>query len=510
MDRYDAIVIGAGVDGLVAATYLARAGTRVLVLEKSETVGGGAVSQKRKSGAILSSEAFAEPRLDTQIAADLDLARYGYGIVPVQASYALAPGEPPLSLSADDRAMASALEARSPRDAERFFELRSLVKRAMQAGEPALLSPLPLLQTRRGLSVKAALAAEAKLALRERAELSHFRTVSVGHLLDSMLETALLKAHLGARALFGLPHAPYAPFSARCLARHPLLGGDGTLGAYIRGGAGVLTGALTAALASFGGSVRTSASVVKVPPARNGRASVVLESGETIEARVVISSLGVGRTVRGLLAAETVPSSVFARAAPDMRPIQARLDLVLDAPPEFPALGEALAREPGDIVLLPSLAALDTAHESWLARKLPETLAIIVSLPSLIDPTRAAPGAHVLSALVHGVPERLSDGPWTNKRGADFAARVVHAITGVSPGIAQRVRELRLRLPGDGEAMRPLEEQASFALGREVGLKHLLVCGPNAQSAVFSGRGGKVAAREALSLLSRRRLLPWR
>jgi phytoene dehydrogenase-like protein len=510
MDRYDAIVIGAGVDGLVAATYLARAGTRVLVLEKGEAVGGGAVSQKRKSGAILSSETFAEPRLDAQIAADLNLARYGYGIVPVQASYALAPGEPPLVLSADDRAMASALEARSKRDAERFFELRSLVKRATQAAETAPLSPFPLVQTSWGLSVKAALAAEARLTRRERAELSHFRTVSAGHLLDSTLEASLLKAHLGARALFGLPHAPYAPFTARFLARHPVLGGDGALGAYIRGGAGALADALSAALTSFGGSVRTSASVVKVPTARDGKAAVVLESGETIEARVVLSSLGFGRTVRGLLAAESVPSSVFARAAAETRPIQARLDLVLEAPLQFPALGEALAREPGDIVLLPSLAALDAAHESWLARRLPETFAIILSLPSLVDPTRAAPGAHVLSALVHGVPERLGDGPWTKKRGADFAARVIGAIAAVSPGIAERVREFRLRLPGDGEALWALEEEASFALRREAGLRHLLVCGPPAQGAAFSGRGGKGAAREALALLSRRRLLPWR
>lgn len=513
MEVFDAIVVGAGVDGLVAASYLARAGARVLVLEKRETVGGGAQSVRRKSGAVLSSEACAEPRLDARIVADLGLARHGYGVVPVHATYALAPDQPPLVLSADDRVTANALLARSRRDAERFFELRAAVRRASSTAWPATRFPLPLVARQGHLSLKSALAAQAMVPPRARAELSHFWTVSLGDLLESYLETELLKAHLAGRALCGTPHGPYAPFTAHLLSRHPALAGAGSLGAlgaYVRGGAGTLTDALAAALASFGGSLRTSAPVVKVPAARNGKASVVLESGEEIEARVVLSSLGLARTVRSLLAAEAVPSALFERVAAEARPMLARLDLVLETAPSFPALGNQLAREPGDIVLIPSLAALDAAHEAWVARKLPAAPAIILSLPSLVDPSRGAPNAHIVSVLVHGVPERLADGPWTKKRGTDFAARVIREISAVCPGIADRVCEFRLKLPGDGEASGLVEEALPDALRREAGLKHLLVCGPRLEPGVFSGSGGQMAAAAALHMLSKRRPWPWR
>jgi phytoene dehydrogenase-like protein len=510
MDRYDAVVVGAGVDGLVAASYLARAGARVLVLEKREIAGGGAVSMRRSSGAILSSEAVAEPRLDARIAADLNLARFGYGVVPVQASYALAAGRAPLMLSADDRVTASMLETRSRRDAERFFELRAAVRRAAAATSPASRYPLPLALSHGRLSIKSALAAQANLSPRLRAELSHFWTVSAGDLLDSSLELELLKAHLATRALCGTPHGPYAPHTAHLLARHPAFAGNGSLGAYIRGGAGKLAEALTGALAAFGGGLRTGAPVAKIPAARNGKAFVVLESGEEIEARLVLSSLGLSRTVRSLLAAESVPSALFEQAAAEARPLLARLDLVLDAPPSFPALGTQLAREPGDIVLVPSLTALDAAHEAWTARQFPSAPAIILSLPSLVDPSRAPANAHVVSALVHGVPERLADGPWTKKRGADFAARVIAAIAAVSPGIAERVREFRLRMPGDGEALVTAEEASPEALRMDAGLKHLFVCGPRLKSGVYSGASGKLAAQEALRALAVRRTWPWR
>lgn len=509
MDLFDAIVVGAGVDGLVAASYLARAGARVLVLEKRETVGGGALNVRRKSGAVLSSEACAEPRLNARIVADLDLARHGYGVVPVHATYALSRDRAPLVLSADDRVTANALRARSRRDAERFFELRAAVRRALATAWPATRYPLPLAPARGRLSLKSALAAQAALPPRARAELSHFWTVSIGDFLESYLETELLKAHLACRALCATPHGPYAPFTAHLLSRHPALAAGSALGAYVRGGAGTLTDALAAALASFGGSLRTSAPVVKVPAARNGKAVVVLESGEEIEARVVLSSLGLARTVRSLLATEAVPSALFERMASDARPMLARLDLVLDAAPTFPALGSELAREPGDIVLVPSLAALDDAHEAWVARKMPEAPAIILSLPSLVDPSRGAPNTHVVSVLVHGVPERLAEGPWTKKRGADFAARVIREISAVCPGIADRMREFRLKMPGDGEALAAVEDASPDALRMEARLKHLLVCGPRFEAGVFSGTGGRMAATAALEMLSKRSLWPW-
>jgi phytoene dehydrogenase-like protein len=510
MDLLDAVVVGAGVDGLVAASYLAKAGARVLVVEKRETVGGGAVSVRRKSGAVLSSEACAEPRLDARIVADLGLARHGYGVVPVHATYALAADRAPVILSSDDRVTANALLARSRRDAERFFDLRAAVRRALSVPWPARRNPLPLMPLRGRLSLKSALAAQATLPPRLRAELSHFWTVSIGDLLESYLETDLLKAHLAGRALCAMPHGPYAPYTAHLLSRHPVLAGDGSLGAYIRGGAGTLTDALAAVLASFGGSLRTSAPVVKVPAARNGKASVVLENGEEIEARVVLSSLGIARTVRSLLATEAVPSALFERMAAETRPMLARLDLVLETAPSFPALGNQLAREPGDIVLVPSLAALDAAHEAWVARKLPEAPAIILSVPSFVDPSRGAPNAHIVSALIHGVPERLADGPWTKKRGADFAARVIREISAVCPGIADRIREFRLKMPGDGEASGLVEEALPDALRLEAGLKHLLVCGPQLEAGVFSGAGGQAAATAALQMLSKRSPWPWR
>ncbi len=483
MERFDAIVIGASVNGLVAAAYLARGGANVLVLERGEQVGGAARSEQRKSGAIFSAEGCAGELIAAAIARDLDLAKYGFCALPVHAAYALAPGLPALRLSSDDGVLARSLYAVSKRDAERIFELRALVCRA--AASRVELSGWPLAFDGKRMSVKQGMAQAARIDREQRGELSYFWTASLRDVLDHFLESPLLKVQIATRAMLGSTRRSDEAFTARRLFAHPLLrpyAGPPSLGAYSRRGAGAMTEALAAAASGHGAVLRTAADVRTVMRRRGRVSGVALLDGEEIEARMVVSGVADARSFLALTNASDHNAAATASQS------LAKLDLFLDPAPELPALGSLLTREPGDIVVGSPTGELDTPT-------------MILGVPGFVDHTRNGQSGIVMSILMTSVTTM----DWNADRRTRFAAQMIKALDAVSPRLSTRIRDLRLTMPGEGEIMTGVAP-TDGRLGD--GQPGFVSCRPKSPEGANTGLGGAAAAHAALALLSRRGT-PW-
>ncbi len=455
-DLYDAIVIGAGHNGLTAGASLARTGMSVLVLERSERLGGAGYTETRADGILFSSEAYASRLVDPSIVRALDLARYGLRILPTYAAYGLKPGAPSIAVYSHPVKTERSLASRSARAAERFRELAAMVQRQQRIEAPIRQAVLPdPVSPQRGGGVSGAFHDLQELGAPTAYELSYFWTASLGDVLDDFLELDLLKAMLALRVLAGIPLGPYASGTASRLLHNPLLtrnpAGRG-VGGYVAGGAGALSEALANCLRAANGEIRFNASVSAIL-LENGRAvGAVLDDGEEIRAKAVLSSLDVKRTFLTLFQMGALPQPFLGRIAQvESRGCAAKLDLALSSLPEFPDLPPDWIETPGDILVAGDLKALELAYHDWATGTPPELLPMLISVPSLLDRRRAPPGRHVMSVLIQSVPETLFDGNWTPERRGEFTAAVFKRLESISPGLVNRVTDMRLLLPPDME-----------------------------------------------------------
>ncbi len=449
---YDAIVVGAGHNGLVAAATLARAGRRVVVLERRGFVGGAAVTEEFHPGFRGFPGASLTGLLRPEIVQAFGLAQRGLQLLPLDPEVAvIGEGGKVLRLWRDPARAAQEIAGVSPRDAAAYPALRSLLTRLASAIEPLLLEPPPEVSEWRWGDQLHLLGQALKLRrMGKEAMYQSLRMVpmSLRAVLDESFESEPLKASLAVDALQGTFRGPYSPETAFGLIHHVLPAASGGAWSLVRGGPGNLTRLLAAAAQEARAAIRTDAEVRQILT-KDGRVTgVQLASGEIVLARVVLSNADPKRTFLRL----TDPTDLPRDFLDHIRHFQtegcvARVNLALEGVPPFPAQGDAVAAH---WRIAPSLEYLERAYDDAKYGALSREPFLDFVVPTLVDSDLAPPGKHVMSVLVQYAPYHRKTGEWDSDREA-LGDRVVELLDARMPGFRRLVLGREVLTPVDLE-----------------------------------------------------------
>mgnify|MGYP000016893085 CR=1 FL=1 len=455
---YDAIVVGAGHNGLTAAAYLAKAGLKVVVVEKNPWIGGAAVSRSLEPGWTYSNCSYVCSLLRPEIARDLELGRHGLQVIPYEGGATFTRDGDAFSMFADHDRLHREMSRFSPRDAEAYEQYALTIYRQCKLIRPLLVRPPPdptSFKIRDLSELLYILRRFHDLGAERLAETLRFWTMSIGDFLDEHFENDVIKAHLCGSGIIGTALGPYSPGTAYILLHHYMGDIDGAVGAwgFARGGMGAVSKALSAALQSHGGEIRVGAGVEKIL-ARNGRATgVALSDGSELEAKVVLSNLDVKRTFLETVDEKELPGDfVTAVKRFKIRGSSGKLNIALDGLPDFPALGKGHPGLRGDLHFSDSLERLERAYDDWKRGTWSQDPYCDTLIPSQIDPTLAPPGKHMMTVFVQYAPPTLASGePWDGPARQTFGETVLNQIGSHSPNFRDLVRHVEIRTPWDIE-----------------------------------------------------------
>jgi phytoene dehydrogenase-like protein len=522
--KRDAVIIGGGHNGLVAAFYLAKSGLKPLVLERRSVVGGAAVTEEFHPGFKCPALAHSTGPLRPEIVHDMQLERHGLEMIPSAASVtALADEGRGLALSSDITKSCSAIAAFSKRDAEKFAEFHRVLQRLAQAIGPLLIETPPsidepsksdlwnLLKT--GRRVRG-------LGERDMYRLMRWVPMPVADLVGEWFESELLKATIAARAIFGTHLGPASLGSSSVLLLRAASDPHPTGSAPVpRGGAGALTQALAAAASAAGAEIRTGADVASIAVKDGEAEGVVLASGAEISAALVISNADPRRTFLGLVGPLHLdPSFVVKLRNYRCTGCVAKVNLALSGLPAFTALkpgenGDAALS--GRIHIGPTLEYLERAFDDAKYGAPSRQPMLEISIPSVADSSLAPAGKHVMSVYVQFAPYKLKSGDWNSQREA-LGDTVVQTLAKHAPHISSLILHREVITPLDLEetyglsgghifhgelsldqlfTMRPLLGWARY----RTPITGLYLCGSGTHPGDgLTGASGRNAAREIL------------
>jgi phytoene dehydrogenase-like protein len=455
-DRYDVVVIGAGHNGLTHAAYLARAGLRVLVLERRHVVGGAAVTEEVFPGFRFSVCSYVVSLLRPEIVRELDLPRHGLEILPLDGTFTPLPQGDYLWRMNDHARTRREIARHSRLDAEAYDEYGLAMIDMARFVKPLLdlTPPDPARPQAATLRVAGAMARRVqRLPLASRYTLLQLMTMSASDFLDQWFETDALKATMAASGIIGTFLGVRSPGTAYVLLHHYMGEIDGAFRAWglPRGGTGAISDALAAAARTAGAEIRTRAAVARVR-VRNGRATgVVLSNGEEIAARAVSSGVDARLTFLSLVGADHLPPD-FVRDIERFRfrGSSGKVNLALDALPDFRSLPGPGPHLRGAISISPSVDYMERAYDDAKYGQFSRRPYVDVVIPSLTDPSVAPPGKHVMSCFVQYAPYRLRDGDWDAER-ERFGETVVETIAEHAPNLRERILHRQVLTPLDLE-----------------------------------------------------------
>lgn len=458
MQNYDVIVTGAGHNGLTTAAYLARAGLRVVVLERRGQVGGAAYSEERAGGFTFTSCSYVCSLFRPEIIRDLELARHGLQILPFEGAVNLGRDGDYVGMFSDHDRTRREIERHSKKDAEAYDIFAADVLRQCRFIRPMLLEtpPDPTIARPRDVAALAGLGRRFA-AMGERAMHQTLRlwTSSSADYLDRYFETELLKGALAGSSIIGTALGPYSPGTAYVLLHHFMGDVDGNIGAwgYARGGMGAISQALAGAVRAAGGEIRTGAEVTRFLTRGEQARGVVLADGEEIHASAVISNLDPKRTYLRLMPDEALDANFRERIEHfKIRGSSGKVNLGLDRAPQWAAIPDSAHElRQGTITVSPDMAYLERGYDDWKRGTWSRAPFLDISVPSLIDPTVAPDGKHMMSVFVQYVPPALADGEWTPAARDAFAETVIATIEQHAPGLRDSIVDLETRTPHELE-----------------------------------------------------------
>jgi len=454
--KYAAIVIGGGHNGLTAAAYLARAGRKVLVLERRHVLGGAAVTEEVFPGFRFSVCSYVVSLLRPEIIRDLDLPRHGLEILPLDGTFTPMPNGDYLWRVNDHAKTRREIARHSKLDAEAYDEYGKAMVEMARFVKPILnmTPPDPMSLDPRELMKLVFLGRRFRgLADVHRYNQVQLMTMSASDFLDQWFETDVLKATMSASGIIGTFLGVRSPGTAYVLLHHYMGEIDGAFRSwgFARGGTGAISNAIAAAAREAGVEIRTKAAVARIA-VKNGQATgVVLANGDELTADLVLSSVDPNLTFLKFLDAKELPDEFLDEVRRyKFRGSSGKVNLALDALPNFTCLPGEGPHLRGAVSISPSVDYMERAYDQAKYGEFSRRPYIDMVIPTLTDPSVAPPGKHILSCFVQYAPYKLASGNWDEQREA-FGDTVVDTLAEYAPNIREIILHRQVVTPLDLE-----------------------------------------------------------
>jgi phytoene dehydrogenase-like protein len=456
-NKFDAIIIGGGHNGLVTAAYLARAGRKVVVLERRELLGGCSVTEEIWPGFRVSTAAYLASLLQERIVRDLELKRFGYLIDPKDPAFFSAfPDGRHFFMWQDERKTLDEIAKFSKRDAEIYPAYEQHLEKLAQVVESLLLTTPPDFPPR-GVGdfieyLKLA-GRMRKLSRREMVGLVKIFTQSAADFLGDWFESPEVKVTLATDGVIGANGGPRSPGTAYILLHHCMggVGGKRGLWGFVRGGMGAISEAIAQSARSHGADVRVSAPVQRILINDGHVRGVALENGEEIEAPLVASNVDPHVTFLKLVDERDIDPE-FRKSIQQFRTegTSLKMNLALAGVPDFRALPGAGPHHRATMHICPSVEYVERAWDDAKYGRPSERPLLEMTIPTMYDPSLAPAGRHIMGIFLQYAPYTLRGLKWDDIR-ESYADHVLSIIEEYAPNIRSIVIARQVLSPLDLE-----------------------------------------------------------
>jgi len=455
--KYDAIVVGAGHNGLTNAAYLGKSGLNVLVLEKNSYIGGATVSRELHKDWIYSNCSYVCSLLRPEITRDLELPRHGLQVVPYGGSITFCENGDYFGDYPDHERHYREIARHSVRDANAYERYEADVMKQTRLIRPFLMrtpADPTSLKLRDLKEMKVLAKAFGQMGEEGLADTLRFWTMSIGDYLDEYFETDVLKAHLAGSGIIGTALGVYSPGTAYVLLHHYMGDVDGTVGAwgFARGGMGAVSDALASSVKSFGGKIQCDAEVGQIIVKGGRTKGVALTNGDEYYADIVVSNLDPKRTVLKIMNEGDLPKDIIRKAKNfKIRGSSGKLNIALDGLPTFNGIPKNSPLMHTDMHMIDSLERMERAYDDWKNETWSKDPYVDMLIPSQVDPTMAPPGKHMMTVFVQYAPPKIEGREWTDQDRDAFGETVINQIANYSPDFKDLILHCEVRTPREIE-----------------------------------------------------------
>jgi phytoene dehydrogenase-like protein len=453
MKTYDAIVLGAGHNGLTTAAFLAKAGLDVVCVEKNDYIGGASVSRNLYKDWMYSSCSYVCSLLRPEIYRSLELHKHGLQVTPYGSSTTIMENGDYYGSYHDHEVAHREMARFSQHDADSYDRYATDTMRQCRLIRDFLLTTPPDPTSFKPKDIKELVNIGSKfldMGEERMYETIRFWTMSVAEYLDEYFETDVIKASLSGSGIIGTALGIHSPGTAYVLLHHYMGDVDGNVGSwgYARGGMGAVAESIAGAFQAYGGEIRTDAGVDQIIVKNGKTTGVALENGEEITGKIVVSSMDVQRTFMNCMDESDLPEAFYNRVKNfKARGSSGKLNIALDGMPTFPALPKGSPLYSGDIHFVDSMERMERAYDDWKAGTWSQDPYVDCVIPSVIDPTMAPPGKHFMSCFIQYCPYEIEGRDWTEPEKEAFAQTVINQIANYSPDFKKLILHYEVRTP---------------------------------------------------------------